>query len=543
MDTFLRKLTKRHSLWFMNIAQFGAVVNDNIYKLVMVFMLIELYGTANASSILSKVGAIYVLPFLLFSSAAGILADRHSKKWILSGLKMAEVVIFAVAIFVIKEKSPLGSFLLLFSLAMHSAAFGPSKYSIISELVPEEKVPKANGIITSCTYFGIIVGTFLASFLSEMVDCDYVSVIIFCLALAICGLLSALCITRTPEQGSLRKIHPFFLREIYRTLQSCRQQPHLLLVLCSSAFFLLVGSFTQLNIIPYTLQALHLSEIYGGYLFLCTAMGIATGSLLVGKILKRPIALWVPCIAALGLSLCLFWLFFFPTHVIFVVAFLFCLGVAGGSYVVPLDSFVQLSCTNQMRGQVIAAGNFLGFSGVLISSCLLYFLSNILGLSAMAGFGVMSILCLLYAIFLFFRLSDFTLPFLVKLFYRPLINIELADPKLLNLQASTTLVLYKGSLLQCAWLATIAPHFHFVFIGQPGKLRGFFLRLFYSLDTLEDSKKTSIAVSAAALSLKYRNICFVLPDTKTPSFIPPHFTQVDVIPPLETGDSLHIHFR
>jgi hypothetical protein len=54
----LEQTRKRCSLWFMNIAQFGAVVNDNVYKLVMVFMLIDLYGAECASSILSKVGAV-----------------------------------------------------------------------------------------------------------------------------------------------------------------------------------------------------------------------------------------------------------------------------------------------------------------------------------------------------------------------------------------------------------------------------------------------------------------------------------------------------
>lgn len=525
---------KRSSLWFLNIAQAGAVINDNIFKLVMVFILIERYGPPSASTILSGAGAVYVLPFLLFSSAAGILADRYSKKWIISALKVVEVVIFAAAIFAVKKESPWGLYFLLFCLATHSAAFGPSKYSIIPELVSSEKVPKANGLITSCTYLAIIIGTFLASFLSEMTDCRYVEVMLICLALAVIGLLSALCIRQTPRQGSTRKIHLFFLKEIYNTLQNCRGQPHLLLVITSSAFFLFIGAYTQLNIIPYALQALDLSEIYGGYLFLCTALGIALGSLIIGKILKRNIALWIPCVAGFGLSLFFLALAFDHLSLPFVIFFLVGLGITGGMFVVPLDSFVQLTCSNETRGQVIAAGNFLGFCGVLLSSILLFLLSDVLSVSAMGGFGIIGIATLLYAAWLFFRLSDYTLPLLVKTITRPTFTIELTELDILESHTLEPLVLPHGSLPKCALIAAIAPHYHFVFVDEKSSLKKLFFRLFYSVHVFEDIAKEK-------RQAKTRPTCFVLPEDTIPSFLPGGLTKVEIIPS-EESEAIVIRF-
>src|ERR1051326_305982 len=160
--------TGRHSLAWLNITQFLGVINDNVFKFVMAFLLIDTLGFSKASSILSATGAIYVIPFLLFSSSAGILADRFSKQKLLVVMKIAEIIIMLLAILAFGMKSVWGCYTLLFLLSTHSAMFGPSKYGIIPELVPEDAVSKANGLITSFTYLAIIIGTFLASFLTEI---------------------------------------------------------------------------------------------------------------------------------------------------------------------------------------------------------------------------------------------------------------------------------------------------------------------------------------------------------------------------------------
>src|SRR3954470_2966455 len=85
MGSFLSKLPgfsrpDKHSLHFLNIAQFMGALNDNIFKLVIAYLLIDIRGPEHASVILAVIGAIFVIPFLLFSSSAGVLADRYSKQ-------------------------------------------------------------------------------------------------------------------------------------------------------------------------------------------------------------------------------------------------------------------------------------------------------------------------------------------------------------------------------------------------------------------------------------------------------------------------------
>ena len=82
----------------------------------MVYLMIEVMGYQKAPKILSAAGATFVIPFLLFSSSAGILADRFSKQRLLVFMKIAEISIMLLAIFAFAYKSIWGSFILLFFL-------------------------------------------------------------------------------------------------------------------------------------------------------------------------------------------------------------------------------------------------------------------------------------------------------------------------------------------------------------------------------------------------------------------------------------------
>ncbi len=505
---FLR-FRQEKSLTLMNLTQLGAIVNDNIYKLTMVFLLIDTLGKSQASSILSKAGAIFVLPFLLFSSAAGILADRFSKKWILTGMKVVETCILLCAIVVFLFKSSFGCFTLLFLLGTHSAVFGPAKYGIIPELVDKESVPKANGIITSTTYFGIILGTFLGSFLSQITGSRYTLVMVICVILAILGLFCALSIKKTPKQGSTKKFSPFFFVEVYHTIQYCKQYRHLRLTILASAFFLFIGAFTQLAIIPYTIQALDLPEVYGGYLFLCTALGIAAGAFISGRILKRNINLFIPVASGFALFLLLEGIFIFSSNLGLVIVLLCLLGVAGGLFIVPLDSYIQLTCAAERRGQVIGANNFLGFCGVLVASFCLYFFSEVLSLTSAQGFGVIGFLTLLFSIFFCFRLSDFVVQFLAKIFARD--ELTLRNGSLFTEAKNPPIViLQNGNWKKFFIFSRIAPEYHFILFEKTRFLYRLLAKLCYHLH-LAPAVPGDLLKKAESLQSLGNPICIILP--------------------------------
>jgi acyl-[acyl-carrier-protein]-phospholipid O-acyltransferase/long-chain-fatty-acid--[acyl-carrier-protein] ligase len=394
------KKKENHSLWMLNITQFLGVINDNLYKLLLIFLFIHVLGQEKAPALLSAAGIIYVLPFLLFSSSAGILADRYSKQKIIQILKGSEVIIMALVILGFYFESLLGSYVLLFFLATHSAMFGPSKYGIIPELVTKDYITKANGLITSFTYMAMIIGTFLASFLTHISDKHFIFTAVACLTIAILGFISSLLIEKTPAQESNKQLSWLFIREISSTLQFCRTIPHLRLAILGSAFFLFIGAFAQLNMIPFAIHSLHLSEIAGGYLFLILAIGIAAGSFLCGRWMKKKVNLQISCFAGLVLSLSLIFLEDLSFSLTATSTLLIIMGIAGGVFVIPFDSFIQINSPIETRGQVIAATNFLSFIGVLVASISIFLLNGILDFSPGASFRAFGLASLLLVIFL-----------------------------------------------------------------------------------------------------------------------------------------------
>lgn len=402
------------SFYLLNATQFQVALNDNIFKLLVIYLLINVKGAASAPTVLALAGAVFVIPFLLFSSAAGVLADRLSKRTIIVFAKSFEVFTMALGLIAVWYESQWGSYASLFLLSTEAAIFGPSKYGIIPELVEPKMVSKANGSMTSFTYLAIILGTFLASFLTDVTDKNFVFVGGFCLFVAIVGLLTSLGIQKTPPQNSPKKINPFFVYEIYQTLRQSYTVPHLLPSIFGSAFFLFIGGFTQLNIIPFAMQSLHLSEVGGGYLFLPTAVGIAIGAILAGQLSKDKVEPGISCISGIFISFLFFMLHFFGSSLFATIVCLIFLGMFGGAFLIPFDSFIQVNSPDEKRGQVIAASNFFSFIGVLFASLFLYLISEVLGFSASSGFAFMGILSLLATFFLAGRLSSLFFPFFVR---------------------------------------------------------------------------------------------------------------------------------
>lgn len=416
------------SFYFLNATQFLGALNDNIFKLLVIYLLIHMNGPEVADSILSMVGAVFVIPFLLFSSGAGVLADRLSKRSIIVFTKGFEVIVTLFGLFAVYKQWELGAYTALFLMATHSTLFAPSKYGIIPELVESKKISKANGSLTSLTYLAIILGMFLATYITDVSNKNFVLGAGVCVCIAFIGLLTSLGIGRTESQKSTRKITPFFLYEIYQTLKFSWQIPYLLPAIYGSSFFLFIGSFTQLNIIPFAMESLGLSELGGGYLFLSTAVGIVLGAVLGAQVSKDRVEPGLSCICGYFITLFFFLLYLFSSSLIITIIVLGLLGIFGGAYLIPFDSFLQLNSPVEKRGQVIAAANFFSFIGVLMASLALYFISVKMEFSAASGFAWMALITLVSNTITIGRLSGLFFPFFVNKILKRFRRLKLASP-------------------------------------------------------------------------------------------------------------------
>lgn len=411
----LSRYFRLSSFTYLNLTQFLGALNDNIYKLLVGYFFIQQEGIEFSHQILATTGAIFVAPFLLFSAFSGTLADRFSKRDIIVTTKILELVIMGLALCAFAFQSKWGSYAVLFLLATQSAIFGPSKYGIVPELVSTERISKANGLMTSFTFLAIILGTFLASFLIQITERNFIYASIFCTFIAIVGLVTSFCIEITPPSGSDKKFQVFFLKEIFQTLKSATHEVSLLPAMLGSAFFLFIGAFAQLNIIPFAVQSLGLSDIQGGYLFSLTAIGIGLGALAAGKLSGRIVELGLVPLGALGITLTSLLLYHFSSNLTIVLFLVTLLGVCGGIYDIPLESYIQVASPKQSRGQMLAATNFMSFVGVLFASALIYLNSEVFNLKSDEGFKMIGFLTLGITLIYTFQFFDYLTRFIAAI--------------------------------------------------------------------------------------------------------------------------------
>lgn len=390
---------KKHGFAYLNTTQFLGVLNDNLFKLLLIFMLIEVQGVDHSEIILSLAGAIFVIPFLLFSIPSGVLADRYPKNRIVILIKILEVASALIGVIAFAYESAFGGYLALFLLATSGAIFGPTKYGIVPELVPFEKISSANGYLSSGTFLAIIIGTGLAGGLTVITNNNYFHASLVCLFLALLGLGLSFLVPKTEPARSKKTLSPLFFMEVITTLKQARRVRYLLIAILGSAYFLFVGGYTQLNIIPYAIYCMKLTDVEGGYLFLVTALGIGLGSLIAGKLSGSRVELGLSPIGIAGMALCCFLLGICSTNLPFVCTVLFFVGIFGGLYLVPLDAYIQAASPADERGQNVAANNFMGFLGVLIASGLIYLLGQMLKLPPQDGFTLLGFLTSIIALF------------------------------------------------------------------------------------------------------------------------------------------------
>jgi acyl-[acyl-carrier-protein]-phospholipid O-acyltransferase/long-chain-fatty-acid--[acyl-carrier-protein] ligase len=420
----IKKFITKHisPFTFFNITQFLGALNDNIYKLLIIFFLIQLEGIERSPEILSLTGAIFVLPFLLFSSMSGTLADRFSKSNIIVITKILELVLMGLAVVAFAFESKWGAYTILFGLASQSALFGPSKYGILPELVPSDRIARANGLMTSFTFLAIILGTFLASFITDITNRNFIAAAIVCTFVAILGLLASFYIGYTHPAGSRKKVNPLFISEVVRTLKVTRKYTSLLPACLGSAFFLFAGAFMQLNIIPFAVSSLDMTDVQGGYLFLLIAVGIGCGSFFAGKISGKTVELALVPIGILGIAIGCFMFDYFSSSLAWIMFTSVFIGMTSGLYQVPLDSYIQVVSPNQQRGQIIATTNFLSFVGVLLASISLYVMGEVWQLTPARSFTVLGCIVTLVALYYWIEFFDYVTRFfamiLSKLHFR-----------------------------------------------------------------------------------------------------------------------------
>ncbi len=363
----------RKSFHFLNLAQFLDALNENLFKYTIIFYLI-LRGNLNSSYIMAITGALFLLPFLVFSSFGGVMADRFSKAFVIQLTRAVQVIIVLASYYFIHIHHEPLLYFCLFLLGSMSALFGPSKYGSIPELVEEKKLLSANGIISAFTFFGIIIGTSFASFLDQITDHNFGWMILTSLSISLLGLIASYCIEKIKAADENKECPLFIYKELSDTFKDTNKVTNLSLIIWGYAYFLFMGAFIQMNIVPFSIERLGLSAEAGGYFFFFAAIGIGIGSLIASKL--TPNLKFLP-IKLVGISLGCFLFKIFPFPYWINSIWLLGLGISAGLYLVPTQTYILKKSHLKHRGRNFGTANFLSFAFAFLSTLFLYLLTFI----------------------------------------------------------------------------------------------------------------------------------------------------------------------
>src|SRR5215467_6607941 len=189
----------RRSFWALIVTQFQGAFSLNAFEYLLLYMVLSAdMVRQQRDQLVSAIPLFLALPFLLFSMAGGFLADRYSKRQVTISTKIIEIAAMAVAVVALALHSQPLELAVLFVVATQAALFGPSKYGLLPEILPEKWLSWGNGILELLTFLAIISGTVAAGLMSERFRGHEVYAFALLLVLACFGLLSSLGIGKVP---------------------------------------------------------------------------------------------------------------------------------------------------------------------------------------------------------------------------------------------------------------------------------------------------------------------------------------------------------
>lgn len=378
------ELLKKQGFAFYLLAEFLGVVNDNILRMVLGLMALTMdYGLENHSAVsamgVSIVGAVFMVPFLIFSGIAGSIADRYNKRSVLIVTKSLEVVTMLLALVIM----PMGVFwlnlVLLFLLATQAAFFSPAKYGFLPEVFTEQELSRANGIVEMSTYTGIVLGLFLGGYLYGHYASSHLSLAYILLAISLVGTAFIFGAPRTPFPGVKQALsfNPF--KSIILGSKKIYKNTFLTLTVGGIAWFWFLASLMNSLILLLGNDVMGLDSYWVGVLLIQMGIGIAIGSLFAGRLSGDHVEIGLVPLGALGIGFGSILLYFFTPNFFGTVLSLYLIGISGGLFIVPLNANLQHIAGAEEKGRLIATTNVYSMGSVLLASAVLPLFHDIIG--------------------------------------------------------------------------------------------------------------------------------------------------------------------
>ena len=281
-----------------------------------------------------------------------------------------------------------------------SALFSPAKMGSIPEMLPANRISAANGLIGLTTVVATVVGMAAGNMLSDFTGAFgqerlWMSALVL-IGIAVVGWLVSLPIVRFDAANPERRFPWGFPLQTYRDVKTLATTRPLLRIAMGIMFFWSLGALIQLNIDQLAFAGGAKGQTQIVPMLLALIAGVGLGSVLAGIWSAGRIEMGLLPLGAAGIAISgtlLFtvhndliktaakipfkdkvfhpiqsWTAVFTGQYAWALVLLFFLGLSAGMFHVPLASYIQHRSPRDKRGSILAAENFLTFTGVLVTA-------------------------------------------------------------------------------------------------------------------------------------------------------------------------------
>ncbi|MDB5744841.1 MAG: phospholipid/glycerol acyltransferase [Polaromonas sp.] len=371
--------------------QFSGAANDNLFKFAFTVMVTYQLSVGWLPPALAglAIGALFILPFLLFSATSGQLTDKFEKTRVIRFVKNLEVAIMLVAAvgFFSGDAAVQVPVLLgcTFLMGLHSTLFGPVKFAYLPQALSERELTGGNGMVEMGTFVAILLGNLVGGLLVAVPGAGPHYVAVSCVALALAGRGVAQFIPLAPATDPGLRINWNPVTETWRNLKLASTNLVVFRSMLGISWMWFFGAVFLSQFPSFAKEVLHGDAHVASLLLVVFSIGIATGSLLCEVLSKRHVEIGLVPLGAIGMSVFAIDLYFAsrslplspllgvagfmgqPAHWR-VMADLALLSLFAGLYSVPMYALIQLRSQPTHRARIIAANNILNALFMIVSA-------------------------------------------------------------------------------------------------------------------------------------------------------------------------------
>ena len=405
--------------------QFSGAANDNVFKFaftVMVTYQVQVQWLP-ASLAGLVIGALFILPFLLFSATSAQLAEKFPAHHLMQWVKNLEIGIMVLAMFGFFMQQTAVLLLCIFLMGLHSTVFGPVKYAYLPQVLKEHELTGGNGMVEMGTFVAILLGNVLGGVLVALPEVGHVWVALACLALAGLGRWSSAHIPPLPAHHPALRMQWNPFKETWRNLQLARSDRMVYLTLLGISWLWFYGAVFLSQFPSFAKDVLHGDAHVASLLLVLFSLGIGTGALLCEVLSRGRIEIGLSPLGALGMSVFAIDLFFASSHLppvalmdllafiqtpahVRVMVDLFLLSLFAGLFSVPMYALIQQRSAREHCARVMAANNILN-AVFMIASALLCGALLSSGLSLPQVLLCTGVANALFCLWLFYRAPEY----------------------------------------------------------------------------------------------------------------------------------------